>query len=139
MSTFLVTGGAGFIRSNIVEALVGRGETVPVIGSLLTGKRANIEPFLGLIGFIEGDIGDGETLRMAMKGVDFVLYQPTLPSVPRSLADPLASNQPQCRGGVEGDHCLLSIFGGPDTGCDDGKERRGALGGRIYPVDVLAQ
>jgi len=89
---FLVIGGAGFIGSHIVERLVHNGYRVRVIDSLITGKRENIEPFLSEIEFIEGDIRDLELLREAMDSVDYVLHQAALPSVPRSIKDPLATN-----------------------------------------------
>ena len=89
---FLVIGGAGFIGSHIVERLVHDGYRVRVIDSLITGKRENIEPFLSEIEFIEGDIRDLELLREAMDSVDYVLHQAALPSVPRSIKDPIATN-----------------------------------------------
>lgn len=98
MKKYLVTGGAGFIGSNIVEELVKRGLQVRVIDNFLTGKRENISPFLDEIEFIEGDIRNFETCRKALKGVDFVLHQAALPSVPRSIKDPLLTNEINIRG-----------------------------------------
>ena len=89
---YLVTGGAGFIGSHIVERLVQEGQHVRVIDNLSTGKRENIEPFLEKIEFIEGDIRDLELVRKAMDGVDYVLHQAAVPSVPRSVKDPLTTN-----------------------------------------------
>jgi len=89
---YLVTGGAGFIGSHIVERLVQEGQHVRVIDNLSTGKRENIEPFLEKIEFIEGDIRDPELVRKAMDGVDYVLHQAAVPSVPRSVKDPLTTN-----------------------------------------------
>jgi len=89
MEKYLVTGGAGFIGSNIVEELVKRGVEVRVIDNFLTGKRENITSFLDKIEFIEGDIRDFKTCRRALEGVDFVLHQAALPSVPLSIKDPL--------------------------------------------------
>jgi len=93
MKSYLVTGGAGFIGSHIVEELVGRGDKVRVLDNFLTGKRENIVPFLDRIELIEGDIRDLETCRRAVRGVDFILHQAALPSVPRSIDDPLLTNE----------------------------------------------
>jgi len=87
-----VTGGAGFIGSNIVEELLKRGHEVRVVDNLITGKRENIEPFLDKIEFLEEDIRDYETCRRAVSKVDFVLHQAALPSVPRSIEDPVLTN-----------------------------------------------
>jgi UDP-glucose 4-epimerase len=89
---YLVTGGAGFIGSNIVEELLRRGEDVRVIDNFLTGKRENLEPFKGDIELIEGDIRDKDALKKALGGVDFVLHQAALRSVPRSVEDPFLTN-----------------------------------------------
>ena len=93
MTNYLVTGAAGFIGSNIVEELVRRGHRVRALDNLSTGKRSNIEPFLDYIDFVEGDITDSSLLEEAMHGIDFVLHQAALPSVPRSVADPLTSHE----------------------------------------------
>jgi UDP-glucose 4-epimerase len=89
---YFVTGAAGFIGSNIVERLVKEGCRVKAIDNFLTGKKENIESFLSEIEFIEGDIRDLNSLQELMKGVDFVLHQAALPSVPRSIEDPLTTN-----------------------------------------------
>jgi len=89
---YLVTGGAGFIGSHIIERLVQEGQRVRVIDNLSTGKEENIEPFLGRIEFIKGDIRDLNLVEEAMRGVDYVLHQAAVPSVPRSVKDPLTSN-----------------------------------------------
>ncbi|MBN2105770.1 SDR family oxidoreductase [bacterium] len=93
MSLYLVTGGAGFIGSNIVEELVNRGEKVRVLDNFSTGKRENIQPFLDKIELIEGDIRSYHIVHEAMKGVDYVLHQAALPSVPRSVQDPVTTNE----------------------------------------------
>ena len=85
----LVTGGGGFIGSHIVEELVRRGERVRVLDNFLTGKRENIAPFLDKIELIEGDVRDAAACRRAVQGVDAVLHQAALPSVPRSIEDPV--------------------------------------------------
>ena len=92
MTLYLVTGGAGFIGSHIVEELVHRGERVRVLDNFSTGRRKNIAPFLKHIDLIEGDLRDLPSVRQAVEGTDYVLHQAALPSVPRSVADPLASN-----------------------------------------------
>jgi nucleoside-diphosphate-sugar epimerase len=89
---FLVTGGAGFIGSNIVEELLRRGEPVRVLDNFRTGKRENLAAFQDRIQFVEGDLQDLPTVRRAVKGVDCVLHQAAIPSVPRSVDDPLESN-----------------------------------------------
>lgn len=92
MALFLVTGGAGFIGSNIVEELLRRNEGVRVLDNFSTGRRENIAPFMDKIELIEGDIRDYHTVERAVDGVDFVLHQAALPSVPRSIADPITTN-----------------------------------------------
>lgn len=94
----LVTGGAGFIGSHLVDALVRRGRPVRVLDNLSTGKRANLAAVLDRIEFVEGDILDLGTVRAAMRGVRRVFHQAALRSVPRSVDDPLSSN----RANVEG-------------------------------------
>ena len=90
---YLVTGGAGFIGSHIVEELVKRGEKVRVLDNFSTGKRENILPFLDRIELIEGDVRSYHIVREAVDGVDFVLHQAALPSVPRSIKDPITTNE----------------------------------------------
>jgi UDP-glucose 4-epimerase len=89
MRTFLVTGGAGFIGSNIAEALVRRGDRVRVIDNLSTGHLANMESFRSDIEFIEGDLCDAETVKAAVDGVDCIFHEAALASVPRSVESPL--------------------------------------------------
>jgi len=92
MAKYLVTGGAGFIGSHIAEALVKRGESVRVLDNLLTGRMENLAGFIQGVEFVEGDIRDPDTCRKAVKGVEYVLHQAALPSVPRSVEDPLLTN-----------------------------------------------
>jgi nucleoside-diphosphate-sugar epimerase len=92
MKTYLVTGGAGFIGSHIAEELVRRGEKVRVLDSFITGKRENLVAFKNFVDLVEGDIRDRETCRRALKGVDYVLHQAALPSVPRSIEEPLLAH-----------------------------------------------
>lgn len=89
---YLITGGAGFIGSNIVEELLRTGESVRVLDNLSTGRIENITEFLSRIEFIDGDIRDFWTVREAVAGCDYVLHQAALPSVPRSVENPLSSN-----------------------------------------------
>jgi len=93
MSSYLVTGGAGFIGSHIVDELVRRGERVRVLDNLSTGKRENLAGVIEQIEFLEGDIRNLETVRRAVESMDYVLHQAALPSVPRSVADPLTSHE----------------------------------------------
>jgi len=92
MAKFLVTGGAGFIGSHLVDELLRRGETVRVLDNLATGKRENLEHCLERIDFVEGDIRELETCRRACADTDYVLHQAALGSVPRSMEDPLTSH-----------------------------------------------
>lgn len=91
---YLVTGGAGFIGSNIVEELLRRGEQVIVLDNFATGKRENLFPFRENPNFelIEGDLRSFHIVRNAVVGVDYVLHQGALPSVPRSINDPITTN-----------------------------------------------
>jgi len=98
MDKYLVTGGAGFIGSNIAEELVKREYAVRIIDNFLTGKRENISSFLDKIELVEGDIRDYDACRRALEGVDFVLHQAALPSVPRSIEDPLLTTDINIKG-----------------------------------------
>ena len=92
MSLYLVTGGAGFIGSHLTEELVRRGEQVRVVDSLITGHRKNLAHLSG-IDFLEGDLADLAIAKRAVQGVDYVLHQAAIPSVPRSVEDPITSNR----------------------------------------------
>ena len=93
MSLCLVTGGAGFIGSHLVEGLLRRGYRVRVLDDLSTGDRANLRAVEDDIEFIEGDITDLETVQRATRGCEFVFHQAALASVPRSVANPLATHR----------------------------------------------
>jgi len=90
---FLVTGGAGFIGSNIVEELLKRNYDVKVIDNFSTGKRDNLTEFGSSIELIEGDIRSFHIVQEAVKDVDVILHLAALPSVPRSINDPITSNE----------------------------------------------
>jgi nucleoside-diphosphate-sugar epimerase len=105
MGLTLVTGGAGFIGSNLVHHLLAEGVPVRVLDNFSTGKRANLADCLDDIDLIEGELADLETVRRAMQGVEAVLHQAALPSVPRSISDPLASNESNVLGTL---HVLLA-------------------------------
>jgi nucleoside-diphosphate-sugar epimerase len=92
MSHYLVTGGAGFIGSHLSEELVRRGHRVRVADSLITGKRSNLNHVPG-VEFLEGDLADQAFAERAVTGVDYVLHQAAIPSVPRSVKDPITSNR----------------------------------------------
>jgi UDP-glucose 4-epimerase len=92
MSVCLVTGGAGFIGSHLVEALIERGETVRVLDNFSTGELANLERVRDQVHVLNGDITDLQTVRTAMEGVDLVFHEAALASVPRSIANPLATH-----------------------------------------------
>ncbi|MBI4264911.1 MAG: SDR family oxidoreductase [Acidobacteria bacterium] len=92
MAHYLVTGGAGFIGSHLAEELAARGEQVRVVDSLVTGRRQNLA-HVPDVEFIEGDLADLDVARRVVKGVDVVLHQAAIPSVPRSVLDPIASNR----------------------------------------------
>lgn len=88
MATYLVTGGAGFIGSHLAEELVRRGEQVRVVDNLVTGKRRNLD-HVSPVEFLLGDLADPGVAADAVRGVDYVLHQAAIPSVPRSVAEPV--------------------------------------------------
>ncbi|WHH58343.1 SDR family oxidoreductase [Petroclostridium sp. X23] len=98
MYTYLVTGGAGFIGSNIVDELVRQKQKVVVLDNLSTGTLENLKGSIGKVKFIQGDITDLNTCREAMKNVDYVIHQAALPSVKRSIDDIVLSNVTNIQG-----------------------------------------
>jgi len=93
MSKYLVTGGAGFIGSHLSRELVARGHEVVVLDNLSTGREENFADFVDQMTFRKGSITDIDTVRECCRGVDCVFHQAALPSVPRSVADPLTSDE----------------------------------------------
>ncbi len=89
----LVTGGAGFIGSHLVEALLGEGLRVRVVDNLVTGHRSNLAHLEGRYEWIEGSVADFAVCRWAAEGVDYVFHQAAIPSVPRSVREPLSSHE----------------------------------------------
>jgi len=94
-NSILITGGAGFIGSNLCEYFLGKGYKVICLDNLATGFKSNMDCFMShpFFKFIEGDIRDLQTCREAVKGVDYVLHQAALGSVPRSIKDPATTNE----------------------------------------------
>jgi UDP-N-acetylglucosamine/UDP-N-acetyl-alpha-D-glucosaminouronate 4-epimerase len=92
MAHYLVTGGAGFIGSHLAEELARRGHRVRVADSLVTGKRSNLDHIPG-VEFLEGDLADFHFAETAAAGCDYVLHEAAIPSVPRSVKDPITSNR----------------------------------------------
>jgi UDP-glucose 4-epimerase len=92
MASYLVTGGAGFIGSNIAETLVKNGERVRILDNFATGFRKNLAAFENKIEVIDGDLRDPESVQKAVEGIDYILHQGALPSVPRSISAPFTSN-----------------------------------------------
>lgn len=93
MPKYLITGGAGFIGSNIAEKLIRNGHTVKIIDNLATGKFENIQKFITRVEFICGDLVDYSMVQKAVEGVDYIIHQAAIPSVPRSIADPISTNE----------------------------------------------
>jgi len=92
MASYLVTGGAGFIGSHLAEELIRRGHVVRVVDNLATGKRRNLA-HLPAVEFLEGDLADLAVCVRAVQGMDYVLHEAAIPSVPRSIEDPVTSNR----------------------------------------------
>ena len=89
----LVTGGAGFIGSNLADELIKQGAKVVILDNLVTGFRENLEEIQGDFEFIEADLNDSEKLKKALENVEIVFHQAALPSVPRSVENPLETHQ----------------------------------------------
>lgn len=117
--TYIVTGGAGFIGSHLAERLLREGHTVRVVDNLLTGSRDNIQPFCDdpayreRFSFHEVSITDADALRPVFEGVDYVLHQAALPSVPRSVANPVETHH----------HCVTGTLNVLNAARDTGVKR----------------
>jgi nucleoside-diphosphate-sugar epimerase len=105
MAKYLITGGAGFIGSNLARRLVGQGDQVTVLDDFSTGKRDNLHDLRSAVRVIEGDICDIKTVRQATEGVDYVLHHAAVVSVPRSVEDPLRANSVNVDGTL---NCLMA-------------------------------
>ncbi len=101
MAVYVVTGGGGFIGSHIVEELLRRNEIVRVIDNFSTGKWENVEPFEGGAEIIEADIAEGKNLPRFLEGADYVIHQAAIPSVPKSILDPLKSHHANVNGTLQ--------------------------------------
>lgn len=97
---YLITGGAGFIGSNLAHALVARGESVRILDNFATGRMENIQSLVddGRVELVRGSITDAETCVRAADGVEFILHQAAIPSVPRSVEDPITTNTTNVHG-----------------------------------------
>jgi UDP-glucose 4-epimerase len=93
MTSCLVTGGAGFIGSHLAEALVERGHRVRILDNLSTGSLESLAAIRDRVEFIEGDLRDGDAVRLAARGIEWIFHQGALASVPRSVADPLSTHE----------------------------------------------
>jgi nucleoside-diphosphate-sugar epimerase len=100
MAVYVVTGGAGFIGSHIVEELLRRNETVKIIDNFSTGKRENINGF-HKAEVVETDISNSPILAQVLKGVDYVIHQAAIPSVPKSIIDPVSAHQANVNGTLQ--------------------------------------
>ena len=107
---YVITGGAGFIGCNIARSLLAKGETVKVIDNFLTGKRENLADIAADVEVVEIDIRDTDRMAKEFSGFDYVLHQAALPSVPRSIDDPMASHQNNTEG------TLSVLIGARDAG-----------------------
>ena len=128
MEKFLVTGGAGFIGSNLCRRLVADGCFVRVVDNLLTGKEANLVDVRGDVDFICGDIGDPDVAVRAMEDIDVVLHHAALPSVPSSVDDPVLANRhcidaTQALGGTNLIGPIYSAVGRTWTSSDEERAR----------------
>ena len=106
----LVTGGAGFIGSNLVDALLARGDDVVILDNFASGRRERLDAFAGGVAVVEGDLRSYERAHAAVRGAEVVFHQGALPSIPRSIQDPLTTN------GVNVDGTLNVLLAARDEG-----------------------
>ena len=109
----LVTGGAGFIGSNLTKALLTSGHTVRILDNFSTGKRENLGPYQERVELIEGDLRSYHIVHEAVRDIEVVFHQGALPSVPRSINDPITTNQVN----VEGTLNILDAAKGSGVRC----------------------
>ena len=100
MALYLITGIGGFIGSSLARALLGRGKRVRGVDNFATGRRENLSDILGQIDFREASILDLDAMKSICSGVDYVLHQAAIPSVPKSVLDPIGNNQANVDGTV---------------------------------------
>ncbi|MFH1312182.1 MAG: SDR family oxidoreductase [Candidatus Eisenbacteria bacterium] len=105
MAKYVITGGAGFIGSNIARKLIGLGEEVVILDDFSTGKRENLEDIKSKVNLVEGDICNVDVVEQAVKGADYVLHHAAVVSVPRSVEDPVRTNEVNVDGTL---NCLLA-------------------------------
>jgi UDP-glucose 4-epimerase len=101
MAGYVVTGGAGFIGSHIVEELLLQNERVTVIDNFSTGKRENVKPFEGKAEIVDADLAEAKNLAQIIKGADYVIHQAAIPSVPKSIIDPVKSHHANVNGTLQ--------------------------------------
>ena len=101
MGRYVVTGGAGFIGSHIVEELLLRNEKVAIIDNFSTGKPENVKPFEGKAEIIDTDLADAKNLAQIIKDADYVIHQAAIPSVPKSIIDPVKSHHANVNGTLQ--------------------------------------
>src|SRR6267154_4971558 len=105
MATYLITGVAGFIGSSLARAVLAQGDQVRGIDNFSTGKRENITEIQNQTDFREADIGNLDSVHQACRGVDYIFHEAAIPSVPKSVLDPLGSNHANVDGTV---HLLIA-------------------------------
>ena len=118
MATYLITGIAGFIGSALARALLERGDTVRGVDNFSTGRRENLESILPRIDLREADLNDETAMGAACTGADYVLHQAAIPSVPRSVADPVTTNKANIDG------TLVLLVAARDAAKRDGRPKR---------------
>src|SRR5207244_9198699 len=110
MSTYLITGVAGFIGSSLARAVLEQGDKVRGVDNFATGKLENLQEILHQIDFREADILDLDAMNEACKGVDYVLHQAAIPSVPKSVLDPLGRSEEHTSELQSPDHLVCRLL-----------------------------